>query len=27
VSSLVAGYQRLVGHRFDSIARPREQQS
>jgi hypothetical protein len=27
VSSLVAGYQRLVGHRFDSIARPRELQS
>jgi hypothetical protein len=27
VSSLVAGYQRLVGHRFDSIARPRELRS
>lgn len=27
VSSLVAGYQRLVGHRFDSIARPRELQA
>jgi Putative peptidoglycan binding domain len=27
VSSFVAGYQRLVGHRFDSIARPRELRS